>query len=134
MGPVKDRLAIAAAPKAFNLGLRSVDWESFTHIAKLDGDTELPPRYFEFLLEEFTRDPELGLAGGVCADPDPGGDGNGWKTNSIPPAHHVQGTLKCYSLECFQRSAGCRSDLGGIRSMRRMRVCAAIARVRSPTS
>ncbi len=42
--PVKDRLATAAAPRTFNRGLRSVDWESFTHIAKLDGDTELPAR------------------------------------------------------------------------------------------
>lgn len=105
-GPVKDRLAMAAAPRAFNRGLRSVDWQSFTHIAKLDGDTELPPRYFELLLGEFERDPELGLAGGVCADPDPRGRGDGWRVNRIPPEHHVQGTLKCYSLDCFQAVGG----------------------------
>ena len=111
-GAVKDRLATAAAPRTFNLGLNSVDWRSFTHIAKLDGDTELPPYYFERLLGEFERDPELGLAGGVYADPDPEGEGDGWKVVSIPVEHHVPGTLKCYSLECFQAIDGVQERLG----------------------
>jgi poly-beta-1,6-N-acetyl-D-glucosamine synthase len=109
---VKDRLATAAAPRTFNLGLNSVDWRSFTHIAKLDGDTELPPYYFERLLGEFERDPKLGLAGGVYADPDPDGGGDGWKVVSIPVEHHVPGTLKCYSLECFQAIGGVQERLG----------------------
>jgi poly-beta-1,6-N-acetyl-D-glucosamine synthase len=79
-GAVKDRLATATEARSFNRGLNSVDWRSFTHIAKLDGDTELPPDYFERLLAEFERDPELGLAGGIYADPDPdantAGDGS----------------------------------------------------------
>jgi biofilm PGA synthesis N-glycosyltransferase PgaC len=106
-GPVPDRLALAAEVRAFNQGLESVEWRSFTHIAKLDGDTELPPRYFERILGEFERDPELGLAGGLYADPDPSGEGDGWKTMRMPTEHHVPGTLKCYSLACF-------TDIGGI--------------------
>lgn len=109
-GRVKDRLATAAAPRTFNLGLHGVAWESFTHIAKLDGDTELPPDYFERLLGEFERDPQLGLAGGVYADPDPSGEG--WRVVPIPTAHHVPGTLKCYSLACFQAIGGLRECLG----------------------
>lgn len=107
---VKDRLATAAAPRTFNLGLNSVAWRSFTHIAKLDGDTELPPYYFERLLGEFERDPELGLAGGLYADPDPNGDG--WKVVKMPSAHHVPGTLKCYSLACFEAIGGVQERLG----------------------
>lgn len=110
--PVKDRLATAAAPRTFNLGLNSVAWQSFTHIAKLDGDTELPPHYFERLLAEFERDPELGLAGGVYADPDPDGNGDGWKVIRIPVEHHVPGTLKCYSLACLQAIGGIQERLG----------------------
>jgi poly-beta-1,6-N-acetyl-D-glucosamine synthase len=107
-GPVPDRLALAAEVRAFNLGLGSVEWRSFTHIAKLDGDTELPPRYFERLLGEFERDPKLGLAGGLYADPDPRGEGEeSWKTMRMPTEHHVPGTLKCYSLACF-------TDVGGM--------------------
>jgi biofilm PGA synthesis N-glycosyltransferase PgaC len=112
IGPVKDRLATAAEARAFNLGLGSVDWRSFTHIAKLDGDTELPPRYFELLLSHFEQDPTIGLAGGVYADPDPNPAGDGWKVISIPPEHHVPGTLKCYSLACFEAIGGMQERLG----------------------
>jgi len=109
---VKDRLATAAEARAFNLGLNSVPWKSFTHIAKLDGDTELPSRYFELLLGEFERDPELGLAGGVYADPDPEARGDGWKVVAIPSAHHIPGTLKCYSQACLQAVGGIHERLG----------------------
>jgi len=111
-GPVKDRLATAAAPRTFNAGLDTVDWRSFTHIAKLDGDTELPPDYFERLLAEFERDPSLGLAGGLYADPAPEGSGEDWRVVPIPLEHHVPGTLKCYSLECFQAIGGVQERLG----------------------
>jgi poly-beta-1,6-N-acetyl-D-glucosamine synthase len=107
---VKDRLATAAAPRTFNVGLASVEWQSFTHVAKLDGDTELPPYYFERLLAEFERDPELGLAGGLYADPAP--NGKGWRVVQIPKAHHVPGTLKCYSIACFQAIGGLQERLG----------------------
>jgi biofilm PGA synthesis N-glycosyltransferase PgaC len=110
VGPVNDRLATAAEARAFNLGCNSVAWESFTHIAKLDGDTELPPGYFERVLDEFERDPELGLAGGLYADPDPSGEG--WEVVGIPSEYHVPGTLKCYSLACFQAVGGIQERLG----------------------
>jgi poly-beta-1,6-N-acetyl-D-glucosamine synthase len=109
--PVKDRLAMAAAPRTFNRGLRAVAWESFTHIAKLDGDIELPPEYFERLLAEFERDPELGLAGGVWAEPNRDG-GDGWRVQPIPLEHHVMGSLKCYSRACFQAIGGMHERLG----------------------
>lgn len=112
VGPVKDRLATAAEARAFNLGLGNVDWRSFTHIAKLDGDTELPPRYFELLLSRFEQNPMLGLAGGMYADPDPDSAGEGWKVMNVPPEHHVPGTLKCYSLACFEAVGGIQERLG----------------------
>jgi GT2 family glycosyltransferase len=112
IGAVADRLATAAEARAFNLGLNSVDWEDFTHIAKLDGDTELPSHYFERVLGEFERDPKLGLAGGVYADPDANPDGTGWKVVGIPSEHHVPGTLKCYSRSCLQAVGGMQERLG----------------------
>ncbi len=107
---VKDRLATAAAPRTFNVGLESTDWRSFTHIAKLDGDTELPADYFERLLAEFERNPELGLAGGVYADPDPSGDG--WRVVPLAVEHHIPGSLKCYSRACLEAIGGVDERLG----------------------
>ncbi len=111
VGAVPDRLATAAEARAFNLGLGTVAWSEFTHIAKLDGDTELPANYFETLLGEFELDPALGLAGGVYADPDPRGGGGEWKVMSPPSDYHVPGTLKCYSLACFQAIGGMQERL-----------------------
>lgn len=106
-----DRLAIAAEARAFNLALGSVPWRSFTHIAKLDGDTELPRRYFERLLAAFARDPLLGLAGGVYADPAGDGASKGWRVVHIPVEHHVPGSLKCWSLACFEAIGGVQERL-----------------------
>lgn len=111
-GPVRDRLATAAEARAFNLALRSLPWRSFTHIAKLDGDIELPARYFERLLAEFAADGRLGLAGGVYADPAPKGAGDRWRVVRIPVDHHVPGALKCWSLPCFEAIGGVREQLG----------------------
>lgn len=105
-----DRLALAAEARAFNLALAGVRWRSFTHVAKLDGDTELPPRYFERLLAEFAADPRLGLAGGVYADPVKGG--TRWRVVRIPHEHHVPGSLKCWSLPCFEAIGGVQERLG----------------------
>jgi hypothetical protein len=105
---VKDRLAVAAPPRAFNAGLGSVQTDRFTHISKLDGDMELPPTYFETLLEEFARDPRLGIAGGICRELISGR----WRYSRIPPEHHVHGALKCYSLSCFEAIGGVEERLG----------------------
>ncbi len=103
----KDRLAAAAAPRSFNLGLNSVDWRSFTHIAKLDGDIELPERYFELLLGEFAHDSTLGLAGGVLRER----EGEGWSKEHAASEYHVRGALKCYSRECLQEIGGIQERL-----------------------
>jgi biofilm PGA synthesis N-glycosyltransferase PgaC len=104
---VKDRLAAAAAPRAFNFGLDRAPWRTFTHIAKLDGDTELPPRYFELLLEQFASNPRLGLAGGVRVEH----VGGRQHLERVPTRYHVPGALKCYTLECFEAIGGMQERL-----------------------
>jgi poly-beta-1,6-N-acetyl-D-glucosamine synthase len=106
--PTRDRLATAAAPRAFNVGLGADDWRRYTHIMKLDGDIELRPWYLRQLMERFEADPKLGLAGGVLVEPKARG---GFRSISIP-RHHVHGALKCYSRECFRRIGGVQERLG----------------------
>jgi poly-beta-1,6-N-acetyl-D-glucosamine synthase len=104
----RDRLARAAAPRTFNLGLASVDGPSFTHVMKLDGDVELPPDYLRRLIERFDADPRLGIACGDLVEPQPDGT---LRRIAIPP-HHVHGALKCYSRTCFDEIGGVQERLG----------------------
>lgn len=104
----RDRLAAAAAPRAFNFGLDQAGGpDGFTHIGKLDGDTELPLDYFARLLAEFRSNPRLGIAGGVRLER----DGDGWKDLPIPRMH-VPGALKLYTSECFTAIGGMLEMLG----------------------
>jgi biofilm PGA synthesis N-glycosyltransferase PgaC len=105
--PVADRLAVAAAPRAFNYGLVRARVRDWTHVVKLDGDIELPPDYFERILEEYARDPELGMAAGNLIEP------RGGRMVPMPiPRHHVHGALKCYTRECFEAIGGVQTRLG----------------------
>jgi glycosyltransferase involved in cell wall biosynthesis len=103
-----DRLASAAVPRTFNAGLATVDWRSYTHVAKFDGDMELPADYLERILAAFAADPQLGMAGGLRTELVRGR----WRLEQVPPEHHVNGALKCYSRECFEAIGGMEELLG----------------------
>jgi biofilm PGA synthesis N-glycosyltransferase PgaC len=108
-GPVRDRLARAAAPRTFNKGLAAAgDRREYTHVMKLDGDIEMQPDYFRVLLDRFAADPALGLAGGVLDEPLEDG---GHRRIEIPRVH-VHGALKLYSRECFEAIGGVQERLG----------------------
>jgi biofilm PGA synthesis N-glycosyltransferase PgaC len=108
-GPVRDRLARAAAPRTFNFGLAAAgDWRAYTHVMKLDGDIELAPDYLRELIERFGVDPRLGLCGGVLDEPTADG---GLRRIGIPRVH-VHGALKLYTRECFEAIGGVQERLG----------------------
>jgi len=105
-----DRLAVAAAPRAFNYGLHTLDPRElslFTHLGKLDGDVELFPDYFATILAEFDRNPRLGIAGGVVLEQHEGE----WQA-AASAREHVRGALKLYSRECFGAIGGVWERLG----------------------
>jgi len=97
-----DRLLWAAEAVAFNAGLREVDLETVQYIVKLDGDLAFGPDYFATLMDEFEKDPSLGMAGGYCYQVDDGVRRKEWN-----PESHVRGPTKMYRTECFR-------DVGGI--------------------
>ena len=87
--------------EAFYDGLNAINMSDFDYICKFDGDLEMPPRYFERLMELFEADPWLGTLSGKlylrygdklveerCGD-----------ENSVGPA-------KFYRVQCFR-------DIGG---------------------
>jgi poly-beta-1,6-N-acetyl-D-glucosamine synthase len=102
-----DKLAIAKEARAFNWALAQVDADRFTHIGKLDGDIELPPDYFDWLLERFSTDAALGIAGGTLDELGP----RGWR-RLVAPSYHVHGAVKLYTRQCFQAVGGIEERLG----------------------
>jgi poly-beta-1,6-N-acetyl-D-glucosamine synthase len=104
----RDRLARAAAPRAFNAALATDDWRQYTHVMKLDGDIELAPTYLAEVLARFDADPALGLAGGVLVEPQADGS---MRPIRIAEAH-VHGALKLYSRACFEAIGGVQQRLG----------------------
>ncbi|HTZ88355.1 MAG TPA: glycosyltransferase [Solirubrobacteraceae bacterium] len=103
----EDRLTDAVEVHAFNYGLNAVDWRSFTHVAKLDGDIELPPEWYETLLVRFADDPRLGITCGQLCEIHDGVS----QTIPIPP-HHVHGALKLYAIDCLVQIGGLEARLG----------------------
>lgn len=101
-----DRLLHASEARAFNHGLRL--GSGFTHVGKLDGDIELPPDYYQRLIERFRDDPNLGIAGGVLCERSMGS----WKVRGDSDLRHVRGAVKLYSRACFESVGGVQEILG----------------------
>jgi glycosyltransferase involved in cell wall biosynthesis len=79
----------------------------YDFIVKLDGDVSFEPRYFETLLEEFSRQPGLGIAGGALYERP---DGKTWKLHTI--REHVRGATKMYRRTCFDAIGGLLPSMG----------------------
>lgn len=101
-GDSPDRLMWAAEAIAFNIGLRELEMESLDFVVKLDGDLAFDREYFASLLDEFERDPSLGLAGGYCYQVHEDKRVIEWN-----PESHVRGPTKMYRMACF-------TEIGGI--------------------
>jgi glycosyltransferase involved in cell wall biosynthesis len=64
---IPDRGHRAVGPgviSAFNAGLASVRLQDYSYLCKLDLDLDLPPSYFELLIERMEGDPRIGTCSG----------------------------------------------------------------------
>ena len=61
--PQRAHRSFAGKVRAFNTGLKRVRTLQFEVIGNLDADVSFHPDYLEFLLEKFSKDPRLGVAG-----------------------------------------------------------------------
>jgi len=59
------RKAGGGVVEAFNDGYHALSTDNWQFIVKLDGDLTFEPDYFEKCLNNFQRDPHLGIGGGV---------------------------------------------------------------------
>jgi biofilm PGA synthesis N-glycosyltransferase PgaC len=88
---------------AFYAGLDTVKLEEFAFLCKFDLDLDIPPRYFEILLDRMAKEPRLGTCSGKPYFPDPQ---TGALVSEKCGDEMSVGMTKFYRTTCFQ-------DIGG---------------------
>lgn len=89
--------------EAFYAGLDSVALDDFAYLCKLDLDLDLPPRYFELLMQRMEAAPRLGTTSGkpyfVAA-------GSGELVAEVCGDEMSVGMTKFYRVQCFREIGG----------------------------
>lgn len=94
---------------AFYAGLETLDLRSFDYLCKLDLDLDLPPRYFETLIERMEADPRLGTCSGKPYFPGPNnpeGRRDGELISEGCGDEVSVGMAKFYRTACFEQLGG----------------------------
>lgn len=92
----------AAKVHAVNAGLERVNSLQFEIIGNLDADVSFEPDYMGFLMQKFSEEPELGVAGTPFTQ---GGDYDS-SQDSFEGENYVAGPCQLFRYRCFQ-------DIGG---------------------
>jgi glycosyltransferase involved in cell wall biosynthesis len=92
----------ASKVHAVNSGLERVSSLQFDIVGNLDADVSFDPDYMEFLMQRFSDDPELGIAGTPFTQ---SGDYDSGK-DSFEGENYVAGPCQLFRYRCFQ-------DIGG---------------------
>jgi hypothetical protein len=89
--------------EAFYDGLAAVNLDDFDYLCKLDLDLDLPPRYFETLIERMEQNPRIGTTSGKPYFTHP-------RSGKLVPEtcgdEMSVGMTKFYRTECFQEIGG----------------------------
>lgn len=89
--------------EAFYEGLATVNLDDFEFICKFDLDLEMPPRYFEVLIERMRAEPRLGTCSGKPYYPDPV---TGDLISEMCGDEMSVGMTKFYRTSCFKEIGG----------------------------
>jgi glycosyltransferase involved in cell wall biosynthesis len=101
----EDRGRRAVGPgviEAFYAGLETVDLTAFDYLCKLDLDLDLPPRYFQTLIERMEADPRLG----TCSGKPYFRNAYGAMVSEKCGDEMSVGMTKVYRRECFEQIGG----------------------------
>lgn len=95
------RVAGGGVMETFYDGYEAINETEWEFIVKLDGDLTLEPNYFKDCIEEFYKDPQLGVCGGGIYH-----EINGSLELEKQPLFHVRGATKIYKRECWEAIGG----------------------------
>ena len=93
--------------KAFNFGLKNLNI-SYDIICKFDADIIIPNNYVERLVNIFSNNNNVGIAGGNLYIFKRGK----WSYEKIAAKSHVRGPIKAYRHKCFEEINGLKSSIG----------------------
>lgn len=77
-------------------------------LCKYDADLVFPNNYLKVLNSYFLKNPDTGIAGGVCYIE----KNNKWTLEKLTNPDHVRGALKAYRKDCFNKIEGLRPAMG----------------------
>jgi len=86
---------------AFYHGYRAIESSAFDYIGKLDLDLDLPPRYFEILIDRMEANPRIG----TCSGKPYFRSGGRWISEKCGDENSV-GMTKLYRRRCFEQIGG----------------------------
>jgi biofilm PGA synthesis N-glycosyltransferase PgaC len=106
--PVRRERNFAAKVHAFNAGQERVKSLEYEVIGNLDADVSLDEDHFEFLGNEFRKDPDLGVAGTIFKENEYSSE-----TDSFEGQNHVSGQCQLFRRSCFEEIGGYRANKAG---------------------
>ena len=98
-----DRSLGSGVIDAFYVGYETIDPSQFDYVCKLDLDLDLPPRYFELLMDKMQADPRIGTASGKPYFID---KRTGKTVKEKFGSENSGGFSKFYRTECFRQTGG----------------------------
>jgi glycosyltransferase involved in cell wall biosynthesis len=94
--------------RAFNQGLKLIDFSTFDVICKFDADLIFPDDYLEVLVSRFRESGNLGMVAGHCTVL----KDDRWMVENQNNPDHIRGALKAYSTDCFNQIGGLKESIG----------------------
>ena len=95
--------------EAFYQGLELVTLSDYEFVCKLDLDLDLPPRYFELLIDRMRAEPRLGTCSGKAYFPGPANSSKDFRGELISEKIGDEvsvGASKFYRVACFNQIGG----------------------------
>jgi len=103
----RDRPRAPGGECVINQFLPREAFQEYDFVLRLDADVSFDSGFIDLLLEEFARDPKLGIASPTLWEP----KGSEW-IEMREPEYHTRGPAKMYSIACFKAIGELDSDVG----------------------